>query len=226
MNNFKRIAGTTALAATLLCGVSLFASPAHASYTVTLTERGGNVVANGSGSLDLGALTLWSTGENAFSHASVAGSQGEITAGASSDNNGSFYTFEGSYSPGGPNPNFTGPTSFGTGSLSNASSSGGDLVGYNGNPSDTIPLLVPAGYVSSDPLLSSATWDNATFASLGVTPGSYTWSWGAGTEHPDSFTLDIEAMAVPEPSSLALLALPFGFLLWLTGRRRRTRLAL
>ena len=63
---------------------------------------------------------------------------------------------------------------------------------------------MPDGYVSGAPLgTSTDTWDGATFASLGVTPGTYTWTWGSGAS-ADSFTL--AAVAVPEPGSLALLA--------------------
>jgi len=41
-------------------------------------------------------------------------------------------------------------------------------------------------------------------SSLGMTPGTYTWTWDGGA---DSFVIDIETPApvVPEPSSLVLL---------------------
>jgi hypothetical protein len=47
-------------------------------------------------------------------------------------------------------------------------------------------LLVPPGYVSETPLSDTATYYNATFSSLGVTPGTYTWTWST-----DTFTLDV-----------------------------------
>ena len=67
-------------------------------------------------------------------------------------------------------------------------------------------LYVPQGYVSGDPLSDTSTYINQTFASLGVTPGTYEWIWGTGSDK--NFTLDIEAPVppVPEPPSLALLA--------------------
>jgi hypothetical protein len=64
-------------------------------------------------------------------------------------------------------------------------------------------IYVPRNYVSGRPLMSTLTWDNATFASLGVTPGTYVWKWGSGA-NAGSFTL---RAAVPEPARLGLLVL-------------------
>jgi hypothetical protein len=94
------------------------------------------------------------------------------------------------------------PPTFGSGGLVYASAGSGDLVGTG---FDSVAL--PPGYISGSPLSGMATWDNATFASLGVTPGVYVWTWGSGA-HADSFTLDITA--VPEPSTWAMLLLGFG----------------
>jgi hypothetical protein len=65
-------------------------------------------------------------------------------------------------------------------------------------------LFVPSGYVSGSALSDSSTYDTATFASLGLTPGSYVWSWGIGAD-ADTFTIDVGS-PIPEPASLALLA--------------------
>jgi hypothetical protein len=84
-------------------------------------------------------------------------------------------------------------------------------------------LGVPVGYVSGTALSDSMTSDSATFASLGVTPGTYTWTWGSGAD-ADSFTL--KTTAVPEPSMWAMMLLGFtglglaGFRS--VGRHRRT----
>ena len=51
-------------------------------------------------------------------------------------------------------------------------------------------LFVPLGYVSGAALSDSMTFNNATFASLGVTPGTYVWSWGTGLPN-QNFTLMI-----------------------------------
>ena len=52
---------------------------------------------------------------------------------------------------------------------------------------------MPIGYVSGSALSDTgATWDNQTFRSLDVTPGTYKWTWGSGA-NADSFTLNIGA---------------------------------
>ena len=53
---------------------------------------------------------------------------------------------------------------------------------------------MPQGYVFGTALADTATWADATFSSLGVTPGVYEWTWGSGA-HADSFTLEIGAGA-------------------------------
>jgi len=81
----------------------------------------------------------------------------------------------------------------------------GDLTGIT---NEAHVIWVPTGYNSNSPPLSGGfTYDNQSFSSLGITPGTYEWTWGTGT-HADSFTLDIIApAAVPEPASFAVLAM-------------------
>jgi hypothetical protein len=59
----------------------------------------------------------------------------------------------------------------------------------------------------------------ATFASLGVTPGTYVWAWGSAAT-ADSLTLQIGPAAVPEPVSLSLLAVGVAGLAVRHWRRR------
>ena len=56
-------------------------------------------------------------------------------------------------------------------------------------------LVVPVGYVSGNPLLNTMTFNNATLASLGVTPGTYVWTWGTGLPN-QNFTLQIGSVGV------------------------------
>ena len=62
-------------------------------------------------------------------------------------------------------------------------------------------INVPSGYGSGNPLSDTATYSGQTFATLGVTPGTYVWSWGEGPNQ--NFTLNILAtpVTVPEPAS-------------------------
>jgi hypothetical protein len=170
--------------------------PAQAAFVVDLTQvadpsqpLGFDVVATGSGTLDLTDLRLDHTphGDNGAIQPSV----GFISTGPPPLTIGSLYT-----------RGITGPTSFGSGVLLTIASSGsGDEVGIDG----PFFLSVPLGYSSGAALSDTSTYDNATFASLGVTPGTYKWTWGTGA-HADSFTLDA---AIPEPSTWAMMALGF-----------------
>jgi len=63
---------------------------------------------------------------------------------------------------------------------------------------------VPEGYVSGIALSNSMTFDNATIASLGVTPGTYVWSWGTGLPN-QNFTLIIGGFGVPDGGSTVSL---------------------
>jgi hypothetical protein len=82
-------------------------------------------------------------------------------------------------------------------------------------------LLVPSGYVSGAPLSSTSTYTGQTYSSLGVIPGSYGWTWGTGENQ--NFTLIIGTpIAIPEPSSTALLGMSLAGLLAGTIHRLRT----
>ena len=66
-----------------------------------------------------------------------------------------------------------------------------------------------------------------SFASLGLTPGIYTWNWGSGA-NADSLTINIGTAippgAVPEPSTWAMLILGFGAVGGALRRRKRPAL--
>jgi hypothetical protein len=64
-------------------------------------------------------------------------------------------------------------------------------------------VVVPVGYVSGTVLSDSATWTGQSLASLGLTPGTYTYTWGSGI-HADSATVQI-GNTTPEPGTVPLL---------------------
>jgi hypothetical protein len=111
----------------------------------------------------------------------------------------------------------TGPTSFGSGGLTNASSGqSGFLVGINGTLDQ---IFLPGGVSNIQDLSGTATYSNTTVAGLGVTPGTYTWTWGTGANQ--NFTLQIGPAGVPDTgSTLSLLSLAS---LGLVALRRKLR---
>ena len=194
---------SAALGMAMLIGCGLAAPPAQAGYMVTLTQEGGDVVATGSGPIDLAGLSFVSGAtESSF----MVPVEGEILTGGTGGLS--------VYAP------ITGPVSFGSGAVVTFASSGaGDGVGILGNEG---VLFVPSGYVSDSPLSDSATYAGQTFASLGATPGKYEWTWGSGANQ--NFTLDI--VTVPEPGTWALLLTGFTALGAMMRSRRRMTAAL
>jgi hypothetical protein len=202
------IKGIASLGAAMLIGLS--APSARAGYVVDLTQQGGNVVATGSGPIDLTGLTFFSAdnfsgpeltpngGDDPFNMDILTGPRGQP-----------FDIYTG----------LTGPASFGSGGGAGGDNASGDFVGMVG-ASD---LYVPQGYVSDSPLSDTATYDGQTFSSLGATPGTYKWTWGTGPNQ--NFTLVIGTV-VPEPSTWAMMLLGFAGLAFMglrsAGRRRTT----
>jgi hypothetical protein len=170
---------------------ALSVHPAQA-YSVTLKEVGSNVVANGSGPINL-------TGLNSDIQGLIL--DGTIIANIGLIITGPLGAFAHGFS------GITGPTSFGSGGFSLPNSGSGDIVGISGFFGR---LVVPQGYVSGNPLTNTMTFSNATFASLGVTPGTYVWTWGTGLRN-QNFTLIIGGAGVPDVGSTVFL-LGFGLL--------------
>ncbi len=196
-----------ALATTLaiVVGWLLSVRPAEAGYTVTLQQVGPDVVATGSGALNLAGLTFccYASRSNPTIVPGVEddGWGGSI-AGAIATGP-TIASVDSYFEP-------SGPTSFGSGGLTPASSGSGDMVGTSAECSSSGSdcsrfLTVPRGYVSGTFLSNSATWSGKTFATLGVTPGTYVWTWGAGANQ--NFTLEIPPtpgppIATTNPASL------------------------
>ncbi len=190
--------------AALVAGSAL---AAHASLTINITQVGLDVVASGTGSFNLGSLTL--------DKLNIGGNAGYLQAQSFIVSAGSAAAtdwYKG-YSVAGN------PTNFGTGGGFVAdSNTGGFFVlipGYYGGGGAL--LEVSSGYVSSTPLSVSSTWNNKTLSSLGLAAGTYTWQWSKnsdGSGPTDSVTVNV----VPEPSTYGLLAL--GALALVVFRRR------
>jgi PEP-CTERM motif-containing protein len=181
---------------------------AKSAAVVTVSVVGDSVVADGSGSLNLAALTFDSNGD--FGGARLDPVSGVISVGPAGPASVSIYT----------GIKFGG--AFGGGSQTDAGSpsGSGDIfgVGLGAFPE----LTVPEGYVSGSALSGKTTWANVNMGNLDLTAGTYVWTWGTGGT-ADSLTLKVDttsASAVPEPGTYALFALTG---LGLIAFRRRIR---
>ena len=169
-----------------IAATSLFSVQPAQAYKVTLREVGANVVANGTGAINLTGLAFF--GPGSFFITTLVPSLGRISTGPPPSGLGSVDVYR----------VFSGPANFGSGGQHNAteSLSSGNFVGIQASVDE---LFVPHGYISNSALSSSATWTGATFASLGVTPGTYVWTWGVGANQ--RFTLIIGGAGVPDGGS-------------------------
>ena len=213
---FRALGLSAALAAVLLAP-AVNAMP----YVITFTQQGSNVVANGSGALDTSGLTFRGVPSGADNWPGmVVPEDGLVSTGVMPDVGfppGAFdvYDFENA-DQGQP---FFGPANLGTGIGSKDGSVTGDYVSVW---SQVGQLELPVGYTSGTFLSNSATFANASFASLGMTPGNYTWYWGTDDAY-QGYTIDILAPSINTSEPTALGIFGFGALLIgvFAGLRRR-----
>jgi hypothetical protein len=171
------------------CVLLGLASPAtsRAQLIFNMQQVGGNVVATGTGSVDTTGLSfVGNTNNFGLVWGSFPGGSFAVVGGTA-------------IVPQDVYVGITGPSSFGSSGQIPATSGSGDTFGVIAN--DLLDL--PLGYISGSPLSASSTWSVATFGSLGLTPGSYTWTWGTGGP---THTADL-TIGVPEPGSLTMASL-------------------
>jgi hypothetical protein len=196
-----------ALPLSLATGLALFLTsppPPSQALTLTMLEVGNDVVVSGSGTLNLAALQgpIADLSEGAFIYPEFS----SFLLGTATN----FDVYSGTIAF---------PANFGSGEFDTGDGSGDPLgpvkfiVGFDPE------IWVPAGYQSGEPLNSSAIFPGQSLASLGVTPGIYTWTWGSGADS-DDLTLLVEESIPPVPGPLPLLgaAAAFGW-----SRRLRKR---
>lgn len=184
-------------AAVIGIGCLAGAVSAHATYTIDVYQDGNNVVAQGSGTINLTGLTDEVT--------TYTPTQGRFYASGGFD----FLVFAGSYTLySGFN---TSGNVFGSGSTVATTSSGSGVGLY-----ETDNLAIPTSYSSGAEVSGEDVWNGTTLSSLGFIDGTETLSWGSGA-NADSLTIDVGA--VPEPSTYGLLGLGI-FALSMAGARR------
>ena len=173
-----------------------FTQRAEGSVIVNILQVGLNVVITGSGTINLSALSFFA---NTTATDVLIPDAGQAQVGPASGSVALYFPA-------------AGPSTIGPGGQTLPSSGSGNLFGISSGV-----VTVPQGYTSGTSLSGSATFNSATLSSLGITPGTYVWTWGTGPT-ADSLTLNA---GTPEPGSLSLIAAG----LLLAGLRMRRRAA-
>jgi hypothetical protein len=202
---------TLAVAAAL--SLTVAGGRADASVVIDIFQHGGNVVAMGGGTIDLNGLSLFDSSAPSGAPA-VEPNVGVVFVGPDVDIDA--YT------------GISGPMSFGAGGFTLGSSGSGDTFGVDAAPTivNSSLLVVPTGYASGTALAGSSIYDGQTLASLGLTPGTYVYTWNSSPAQDDSLTVKIGS--IPEPATWAMMLLGFaalGFAGFRATRRSAARAA-
>ncbi|WP_168389243.1 hypothetical protein [Xylophilus sp. Leaf220] len=140
-----------------MVGLLASAASAHAAYTIYIYQSGADVAASGSGAINTAGITLFGNTGNFIPDTSPNVARSLVGQGPSTQWQG-----------------ITGPTSFGTGGTTFASSVTGTVIGIVGINSS---IRLQPGYVSETAMQGTGIWTNRTLASLGLTVGTYTYTW-------------------------------------------------
>ena len=136
---------------------------------LTISEVGSDVVMSVSGTIDLSGLTLVTPSLGPFGSGGIGVGSGEFLMVNTSGLSGAAYS------------GFTTkPSNFGTGGGASSTSSSGDTFGVLEITPGIYSLIVPTGYTTGTVISSTQTYSGQTFSSLGLTVGTYTYTWGSG----------------------------------------------
>jgi hypothetical protein len=139
-------------------------------FSVTIVESGGNVVMSASGSLNINDLTLVNPSAGPFGFGGIGVSTATFLMGTNGINAAQYSGFT------------TTPPNFGPGGVGGSQTSvSGNIFGViKQGPTAPYSLLVPVGYTTGTAISSSQTFTGTTFSGLGLTQGTYTYTWGSG----------------------------------------------
>ncbi len=175
----------------LLCTLLLYGSLSQAAVTINVIESGGDVIGTSSGSINLTALS----GPQSTFHNTGVIIGTEVQAGVSiiivgPSNTADLWT--------GTVP----PAIFSTGDYFDDSFDGGSIFVGAAITASTSGIYLPPGYVSGTPVDGTSTWTGQTFATMGLIPGTYVFTWGSGAT-ADSLTINISSVDSTNPSLLS-----------------------
>ncbi len=136
-------------------------------FTITITQSGSDVVVNASGTLNLADLNYIGQSQG-MGPGGLGGPTSTFIIGG---NLGYFDQYTGS--------TFNTPASFGMFS-GPANSGSGDTVGVITQGQPPYILVVPTGYTSNQSITSTMTFTNTSIATMGLTEGTFTYTWGTG----------------------------------------------
>jgi hypothetical protein len=158
--------------------------------TVTIVESAGNVVMTASGSLNVNDLILVNPTSGPYGGGGLGVTTATFLIGAVGQSAAQYSGFT------------TTPSNFGPGgSGAPASSVSGDIFGVIWAGAPPYTLLVPVGYTTGTAISSTQTFVSQTFSSLGLTPGTYTYTWGSGS-NADSINVVVGNVGVtPTPTN-------------------------
>ena len=180
----------TKIICSILLAALLFPLTANSTVIINVTETGGDVVFDINGSLDLTGATSSGSG-SAYGLGIIPGGSNWYVAGGSGGSWESYAmtSYDGAY--GTSTSYFSSPTS-----------TSGDNFFIWGQGGAVEQVGVYSGYISGDNITSGLTFGGSTLASLSLIIGSYEYDI-----FNDNIVLNITAVSVPEPGSLALFAL-------------------
>jgi len=179
--------------ATLFLSFLFYGSVAQAAVTINFVESGGDVVATSSG-------TLITTG---LPNPSQLVTTGGYLAGTGFDANWLCVLLVGTDLVQADTRSLTNWANDNTDVCSTggrylATSGSGNFVGVGSRNGNTDVIYLPHNYVSGSPIAGTSTWAGATFASLGLVPGTYFYTFGSA-ETEDSITVNIGPVIGPPP---------------------------
>ena len=148
---------------------------------LTFSEVGSDVVMSVSGTIDLDGLTLVDSNMGPFMGGGIGPTNATFIMGANGGYAKSYSGFT------------TTPSNFGTGGGMGPTSTSGDIFGIVTDGTPPYLLVVPTGYTSGTNISSTQTFTGQTFTTLGLTVGTYTYTWSGGS-------IDVVVSGVPGPT--------------------------